>query len=128
MTAMQNALKQAPPYQTAIAKIRADETVKEKVGESLQDEFLLNEGFQFNDHGSSGNANFELNLKGDKGTAKAHITAKKDGQDWKLEVCKVTFADGTSVDLAGGEAASSEDASGEMKEEGEPTEKTTPAP
>lgn len=129
-----NAIKQMPPYQMAMTKVRESVEVNEKIGNPIEDSIVYN-GLQINDKGQTGDARFDIELKGPNGTGTVAVKSTKQGGTWVLDDCTVTFADGTSKQLANaaeGEAAHAQDEAGhgdadhgEMKEDA-PAEAAAP--
>jgi hypothetical protein len=116
-------IKDAPPYKMAMEKVRESPEVKDKIGQPITDEINFSKGAQTNQNNNVGNMNFTIDIKGPNGAASVKVSASTEGQNkWDLDDCTVTFADGSSVNLAGSdEAAPTTEVEGsERKEEGEP--------
>lgn len=127
-----NAIKQMPPYQMAMTKVRESVEVNEKIGNPIEDSIVYN-GLQLNDKGQTGDARFDIELKGPNGTGTVAVRSTKQGGTWVLDDCTVTFADGTTQQLASVPSVEAtptptEDADeGDMKEAA-PAEEAAPAP
>lgn len=117
-----NAIKYAPPYQEALAKVRESVEVKDKIGNPIEDTPIL-QGTESKFENGNQSMHFAFKAKGPNGEATVVVDASGRGKDWTLHKCTVTFADGTTQELgdpstAEDEAAPSADAdAGEMKEE-----------
>lgn len=129
-----NAIKQIPPYQMAMTKVRESVEVNDKIGNPIEDSIVYN-GLQLNDKGQTGDARFDIEIKGPNGAGTVSVRSTKRAGQWVLDDCTVTFADGTSKQLADaeGEDAHADEGEhgngehGDMKEE-TPAEEAASAP
>lgn len=125
-----NAIRYAPPYQQALAKVRESVEVKDKIGNPIEDTPIL-QGTESRFVNGDQEMHFSFKAKGPNGEATVVVDASGKGKDWKLHKCTVTFADGTTQEL-GDPAAESEappppdGEEGEMKEDA-PAEATEAA-
>lgn len=90
-------LKSTEPYKMALEGATKNAEVVTKLGEPITDG-MLPQG-NINIQNNQGDANFDFDITGPKGTAKVHTKAELQGGTWVTTELKVTFSDGTSVDL-----------------------------
>jgi hypothetical protein len=130
---MMSAIEQTEPYKLAMEKVRESVEVDEKIGNPIEDSAGFNNQSTEQDFATgSARMRFGINIKGPKGAGSVSVSATKDGDQWTLRDCTVTFPDGTKQQLAeepSSEAeADSEDQSEEMKEVEEATESAAGPP
>lgn len=97
-------IKEAPPYKMAMAKVRENPDVNEKLGNPIEDSINFSDGgMDYHDEGDEGNARLTINLKGPKGVGVATVNAKKTGGDWTITECTVRYPDGTMHEIVSSE-------------------------
>ena len=93
-----NAMKYTPPYKEALAKARESVEVKEKLGSPLEDT-LIYEGTTSKFNNGEQELHFSFKVKGPNGEGTVVVDSSGKGENWKLEKCTITFADGTTHEL-----------------------------
>lgn len=90
-------MKSSEPYQETVRRSQADKRVVSRLGTPIESGWFTSGNI--NTSASSGNADLSIPLRGPKGGATAYVVAKKEAGKWKYSTMRVTFEDGTSVDL-----------------------------
>ncbi len=86
------------PYETAMQKILADPTLKQELGEPIEEVSWIPAG-RLEFENDRGEADLRFDLSGPKGQAKAHMQARCTNAKWELTVLEVTLASGKTIQL-----------------------------
>jgi hypothetical protein len=86
----------AEVFQMAMAKIEADEGVQQELGKPIVPVMTRATSFRKEPR----EADIRWEIAGPKGQAKAHVTARKEGDRWDMVVLEVTLADGRKISVA----------------------------
>lgn len=92
-------LMKAEPFVVALGTAVQSDEVKEQLGEPIELAGMPS-NININETGDAGSASIDFNIKGPKGSAHVHTEATRAAGKWTTTVLKVTFSDGSSVDLA----------------------------
>lgn len=119
-------------FQTSMAKIQADDTLRRELGEPINIVRWPPPAFNITETNGKGEGDIRWEVEGPKGRAKAHMHARLDDNRWEVVTLEVVLANGKKVILSaedGGEDdAPPFPASGAPKADaGEPKD-TGPAP
>jgi hypothetical protein len=82
--------------QMAMAKIEADEGLQEELGKPITLDMTKTMSFRKEPQ----EADIHWNIVGPKGQARAHATARKEGDRWDLVVLEVTLASGKKISIS----------------------------
>ncbi len=92
MSSILSSMKESFPYQTAMAKVRADSAVSVALGQPIEDSFFFNGNIsQRYDH--SGEASFRIPISGPKGKGLLIIEAEKSAGLWSYTELRVHLAE-----------------------------------
>jgi hypothetical protein len=92
------ALATLEPFTTALERIQNDGIVRDRLGEPIEPGMFPSH-FQFNDQMDTGNAEFQFDVSGPKGSAKVSTEADKQSGNWRTTKLDVTFEDGETISL-----------------------------
>jgi hypothetical protein len=87
------ALKSSEPYQMALDRVRKDPRMIAELGEPMQETGWMpmgNINYNAGVGGTAGNATFDFNLSGPKGTAHVHFEAIYGNGKWSFRVLDAT--------------------------------------
>jgi hypothetical protein len=113
-TEIGSAMELVPVQNAALAAVRNDQQVKDKLGEPLPD-FVLHIRDGSGELKPSGE-NFHFDLQGPQGTAKVLCSATKDVGTWKITAITVQTSDGATFTVPP-PAATGPDVNFEMPDE-----------
>jgi hypothetical protein len=90
-------------FTMAMEKIDADEALRQELGQPIAP--VMTRAMSFRKETREADIRWEI--EGPKGRAKAHVTARKEGDRWDLIVLEVTLASGKKISIAqeGGDVA-----------------------
>jgi hypothetical protein len=83
-------------FQMATEKINADEGLQQELGKPIVP--VMSRATSYRKEPREAEIRWEI--QGPKGRAKAHVTARKDGDKWEMVVLEVTLADGKKLPIA----------------------------
>ena len=87
-------------YQTAMQKIKTDETLRQELGEPIETLHWPPPAFRVEQHDHRGEADMRWEIAGPKGHARAHLTARLADEDWDIVVLEVELANHKKVSLS----------------------------
>lgn len=94
---LEKQLKSSEAYTVAVAALKANPEVKEKLGEIKETGFPLG-AFSQNSDGS-GEAAFTMSVTGSKTTGQYHVALKRSGGVWKIQNGQVTLTNGETIQI-----------------------------
>lgn len=128
-----NTVKSSQPYQQALARIRENAELKEKLGEPIEEATAFPNA-QWSLDNNRESAKIQFSVKGPKSDGNVEVEAVAVDGSWSFEKLEVALQDGTSVDLSDEHVPGEDDApafapSGEEPAENqESTEEPADAP
>jgi hypothetical protein len=91
-------LKSSEPYQTAVARAKANEKVVAALGTPIDDSFPMG---KVNTNNDTGDADLSIPLSGPKGKATVYVVGTRSGGVWTYSKMSVTITgSGEEVDLS----------------------------
>jgi hypothetical protein len=90
------------PYKEAVRRMQSDVRVSAKIGSPVKPGWFVSGSI--NTTTTSGHADLAVPFKGPKGEATVNVVADKVAGEWKYQLMKVTFEDGSTVDLIAAQA------------------------
>jgi Cytochrome oxidase complex assembly protein 1 len=91
-------LRDSQPYQMALARLRENPEVIQRLGEPVEDATWYPSG-QIRMQGAQGFAQFEMKIAGPRGKADAYVEATADAGEWTIKRLRVVFSDGWRIEL-----------------------------
>lgn len=95
-----NQVYKSEVFTTAMQKIQANDEVKHALGEPITTVRWPPPAFSVEQSGGRGETDIRWEIKGPKGSAKAHAKARLAGERWEMVILEVVLPDGKKVSLA----------------------------
>jgi hypothetical protein len=95
------ALKASEGFSQSLAMVRADQQVKDVLGEPLEPAFLVSGNINVSTQG--GNADVHYDITGPKGTGTVHAEAFKEAGSWRFRTLIVETSSGEKIDVLDGQ-------------------------
>jgi len=104
MTIITTSFRSSDVYKQAMAEAAANAQVHERIGETIQADWLISG--QLNVNGSTGNANLSIPISGTRGRGTIQAVAYKSGGVWRFTKLQVMVAGrAAGIDLLSGEGS-----------------------
>jgi hypothetical protein len=90
------------PYKESVRRMQSDVRVAAKIGSPVKPGWFVSGSI--NTTPTSGHADLAIPFKAPKGEATVNVVADKVAGEWKYQLMKATFEDGSTIDLVGAQA------------------------
>ncbi|MBN2021819.1 MAG: hypothetical protein JW809_03415 [Pirellulales bacterium] len=91
-------VKDSPPYQMTLDRVRAEPRVVQRLGEPIEDDFMPTQA-DVDERPNGGTARLRFGVSGPKGAAEVSSESRMIGDTWGLVRVEVTFEDGERITL-----------------------------